>query len=416
MITIPLLEPKIQLPLYHEYLQGDHDFRIRAEILNLSETVIEGEADILDGQVNITDGTEDGPERTASLTISMPDLVATFGNEFASDDTNTLWVARLVRIRHYVTVPGIGEVIATPLVGTPTAVSQSGAEVGLELADKSVLSDHGVRPATFKKGMNVRVALIKIIRDHGGEGHFRVPATKKTLSKSYAIGMGENTLTPWEAFQRIADAEMGWRAYYSCDGYATCEPPSVARTTVPVKAMLSLPDASTSFTDFSNYVKVTSKRKITNRRGTKKKSDDKTHTVIFEGVVGLPVGSPLSEQSLKRNDVVRTMPLVINATNYKTKKQVDDRAAATLKNESNTSSTQAYEIIPFFHLDGADKLKLPEGVGNVSLGNSSIPLGVGGNMTLGSIKWVSRTVNVRRLRSKKTVIRKKKKGGKKHRG
>lgn len=404
------------LEAYYATLQDDHDFEVWVEILNLEEKPLT-EVDILDGQVNFSRASE-GPERTASLVLSDPEGALSFGTSFADDPRGVIYVNRLVRIRHQVDVPDYGRWTTTCMVGLPLAVSRSGGEIGLELADKSVLADHGVRPKTFKKGMNVRSALVSILSDLTGERHFRIPQTKKKLSRPYSVGMGEDALTPWQAFKRIAGKEMGWRAYYSSDGYATCESTRAKKIPVDVPWMLALPDSSTSFTDFVNYAKVTSKRKMKNKAKDKKdeknEKKEKEITIIFSGVGALPRQHQLSEQSLNRNGVPRTLPLVVSDDNLKTQKAVRDRVRSNLKTGSDVDNEQAFEIMPLFHLDTADKIRLPMGVGAISFDECSIPLGTSGNMTVGEVRWVSKPVKVRRVRSKKTVIRKKKKGGKKN--
>lgn len=415
----PQLTPA-QAVLYHEHCQTDHDFRVWAEVLTMEENYVT-EADLLDGQVNFSRG-QDGPERTCSLTLSDPDNALAFGTTYAMDDTGTLWVNRLLRARHSVFVPALGfEVLATAFVGVPTSVGRSGAELNLELGDKSLLADHGVRPRTYKKGMNVRSALVSLLSDLTGERHFRIPPTRKKLSKSYAVGMGDDAVTPWDMFKRIAGKEMGWRAYYSNDGYATCEPTSSVHPAVTVHSLLAMPDASTSFDDFINYTKVTSRRKPKQR--AKDKDDDKKKpkprevvAIEFEGVAVLPASNGLSEGSLSRNGVPRTLPLLVTDDDLKTQKEVTARARSELQAGSGLDAQQGYEIIPFFDLEPGDRLALPKGVGIIPFDAASIPLGVGGNMTIGGHKWVSKPVRVRRVRAKKTVIRKRAKGGSKKEG
>jgi hypothetical protein len=191
------------LTAYHEYLQSDHDYQVWVEILTLEEREV-GEAVLLDGQVNYSTDSDDGPERTASVVLSDPEGALQFGTQYAEDDSGTIWVNRLVRLKHEVEVPGWGLFTTTCMVGLPTAASRQGGEVGLELGDKSLLMDHGVRPRTFKRGTNVRVALVALCR-MTGEHHYRIPKTDKKLSKPYTVGMGEDSLTPWAAFDLRAD-------------------------------------------------------------------------------------------------------------------------------------------------------------------------------------------------------------------
>lgn len=397
---------------YHDFLQSDHDFSIVVDVLTINERRV-GTLELLDGQVNFSNG-KDGPCRTASLTLSDPSGAMHFGGDYMRDPKGILWINRLVQIWHIIDVPGYGTWETSVMVGVPTAVSRSGAELSLELSDKSLLADHGVRPRTYKKGMQVDVALRQILRDQAGEEHFKIPNVKKTLSRPYTVGMGEDALTPWQAVKRIAGQEMGWRAYYNGKGFAVCEPTSAAKKPLKIENVLALPEASTSFTDFVNYVRVTSRRKPSNKSKGKKKDEQKGPElkIIRDSVVALNPKNELSQESLARNGVKRTLPLVESNDDLKTIGDTTDEAIRLLKQNSGIEQEKTYEIIPIFHLEPFDKVRLPGGIGVVRLDTASIPLGTGGNMTIGDHKWVSKPVKIKRLRRKVTVKKRKKKGGK----
>jgi hypothetical protein len=397
---------------YHEYLQSDHDFRVWCDVLTIEQKYI-GTLDLLDGQMNYSNG-NDGPCRTGSVTLSDPEGALNYGSDYMRDPKGMLWINRLLQVWHEVTVPGYGDFTTSCVVGLPTSVSRSGAEVSLEFGDKSLLADHGVRPRSYKRGAQVDNVLRSILKDCTGENHMRIPNTKKTLSRAYAVGMGENSLTPWDAFKRIAEQEMGWRAYYDGLGWAVADATSDAKNPVEIHSMLALPAAATSFTDFSNYVRVTSHRTPVNKKSTKKIDESRVH-YTYDSIVALPKGNELSEQSLNRNGSPRTMPLVIVNDDLKTLKDTLTAATNQLKDHSGLAADKTYEIIPMFHLDPFDHVRLPEGVGSVMLaGGSSVPFGTSGNMTIGAHKWVSKPSKVRRIKSKTTVKRDKKKGGKKN--
>jgi hypothetical protein len=403
---------EVALAAYHKHLQSDHDFEVWVEILNMEEGEV-GEATLLDGQFNFNSD-EDGPARTASVVLSDPEGALSFGATYAEDESGTIWANRLVRIKHRTEVPQHGVFTTTCMVGLPTAAARQGGEVGLELGDKSLLMDNGVRPRSFKKGSNVSEVLIALCR-MTGEHHYRIPTTKKKLSKPVTVGMGEDALTPWAAFKRVAGKEMGWRAFVSADGYVTAERPNAKRPNVKVLHVLALPNASASFTDLINYVKVTSRRKIVNRKKTKR--DETKDGRLVATVAALPKGHRLSADGLTRHGVPRLLPLVINDDALTGTKEVDDRAVSELKEGSEVESEDTFECMPFFHLDKGDKLDFPLGVGPIDFDEESVPLGTGGNMTIGAKRWVSRPVKVKRVKSKRNVVkRKKRKGGKKGNG
>lgn len=393
---------------YHEYLQSDHDFRMWADILTIDQKYV-GALDLLDGQMNYTDG-KDSPHRTGSLLLSDPEGALNFGTDYMRDPEGVLWINRLIQVWHEVTVPGYGDFTTSCMMGLPTTVARAGAEVSIEMGDKSLIANHGVRPRTYKQGMRVDKALRAILEEGTGEKFMRIPTTRKTLSRTYAVGMGEDSLTPWDLFKRVAAQEMNWRAYYDGLGWAVAEPTSDANDPVVVHSLLALPAASTSFTDFSNYVRVTSRRTPTNKPSTP--VDESLVTTIYDSIVALQNSHELSEQSLARNGVPRTLPLVINNDDYKTLGATLTAATVALKADSGLDSSQTYEIVPFFHLDPFDAVNLPRGVGDIRLSvAASVPFGTGGNMTIGAHKWVSRPTKVKQIRSKTTKHRKRQRGG-----
>lgn len=414
MRTDPVLGPK-ELDAYHAHLQSDHDYRIRVEVLTMEENPTGIQMDLIDGQVNVAKQDEGGPVRTASLLLSDPSSATQYGTLFMKDNEGVLWVNRILRVTHETTVPTLGEVRAVAMVGVPTGVSQKGAEIALELSDKSILMNNGVRAKTFTKGTSVSAAL-KALAEMCGEKHTRIPfittdsGKAKRLSAPYSVGMGENSLTPWACFKKIASREANHRVFYSCDGYLTVVPSNASVTTVAVTEVLDLPDQSTTFTDFSNYAKVTSKRKPTSKQ---KKAKPQIIEYIYESVALLDARHELSEESLARHEKGRTLPLVVSDNSRINTKQTAQRAKEALMDDAVLNVTQAYELIPFFHLDEGDRFGLPDGIGagSIPFDQCSIPLGVGGNMSVGAVKWVSRPAKITRVKSRSDVKRKKKRGG-----
>jgi hypothetical protein len=385
--------------LYDAHVQGDHDFETWAEVLTMSERPV-GDVDLLDGQVNLND--DDGPERTASLTLSDPEHALSFGANLARDDGGELWVNRLLRVRHRVEVPGLGPVVSTPFVGAPTAVGRQGAELSLELGDKSLLADHGTREKTYKKGWNAANSIRAILRDMTGERRLRIPNHRKKLSRPYTVGMADEDVTPWAVAKRIAGRELGWRLFYSADGYATAGPSRSSRGRFRVESMLALPDTQTSFTDFRNYARVNTKRTI----DRKKKRDI---YYWWTGTAALRSSHDLSARGLARNGVERLLPIVVDDDDLKTRKQVGQRASSLLNANSDLGYDSGYEVVPVYHLDNGDYLVLPDGVGAVPWVEGSIPLGTGGSMTVGTRRWVSRPVVVSRRAAQRKKLEKKKK-------
>lgn len=384
---------------YRRHLQSDHDFEVYAEVLTLEERpVSHSRITLLDGQVNLHD--DDGPDRTCTLTLSDPEHALQFGSRVASDETGTVWVNRLIRVTHAVVVPGLGRIESVPFIGVPTSVARSGGELGVELSDKSLLADHGTKEKTYRKDTNAAAA-IRDIMQNTGEERMHIPAHPHKLKKPYTVGMKDEKTTPWMVAQRIAARELDWRLEYEANGFLRAEKAHANRDHIKVEDVLALPDTQADFTEFGNYVKVTSKRQ-------RKKSNI---TDIRTGIATLPAAHELSAQSLARNGQPRWLPLVIEDDDLKSKKQVDDRAISELRDVSGLDYTKSYGIIPLFHLDNRDRLVLPYDIGPVPFDVGSIPLGVTDHMVVGDTAWVSRPVVIRRRRvvNRHRVIKPKKK-------
>jgi hypothetical protein len=374
-----------QLPVYNRFIQGDHDFDVWVDVCNLEERPLY-KIPLLDGQVDLHD--DDGPDRTASLTFSDPERALSFGHKFAYDDRGVIWVNRLLKVRHRVWVPDLSQhVTATPFVGVPTSASRSGAELGLELADKSLLANHGVHEKTYKKGARASDVLVDILRNTG-ERHYRIPRSDKRLKRAYTVGMKDPSIWSWPVAQRIARKELNWRLEVKSDGWIVGEHLHAHRARYQVRDLFELPQGQTDFTEFGNYVKVTSKR-------TKKKI-----TETWEGTAQLPGRHDLSPSSLSRNGAPRFLPLVLEDDSLKSKKQVDDRVVQELKSVSDIRYDQSYSIVPPLHLDNHDHLVMPNDIGSIPWDEGSIPLTTGGEATVGAHRWVSRPVVVRRKRVK----------------
>ena len=359
------------LAAYYARINGPHDFTVEVDVLNMNERVL-GQVQFLDGQVNFQrqerDGTG-GVARTANLVCSdAADLLQVSmwqGQSFGD---------KLLRIRHVVEVPGYGEVTAQ--VGTFVISQPQGDsfELTLELQDKTALAIRGTKPYLVKKGRNAVDAWVSILRDTTGEAKFRVPTgVRRTLPDPLNVGWSDEA-SPWAVCKKIADL-LDMEQLYSNDGYATLRP----RPTVPVWTfdtdvnVTDLPKGAYDWADAVNYVRV---------GGGKKGS--------APGVAEAPATHPNSPGNLARNGVRRYLPF-ISDKGYK--RYADRNAAASriLARELPMNNDMSWPVIPVFHLDPGDPVRLvtPDGTTTLPLQECSIPLGVGGDMTVGAVRPVS---------------------------
>lgn len=392
---------------YYDRLFGSHDFRIDVDVLTMDEHVT-GSARFLDGQVNIT-ADADVP-RTCSLTLSDPHGALDFSGA-AVWSGSSVWLDRLIRVRHSVKVDGLGWVTVTPFIGPPSAMTRTGAEVAVECQDKTSLALRGCPPFSVAKGANAVDAIRRILSHCTGEFRFRLPAHSRRLSKPYSVGWDDAT-SPWKVAQRIASRELGLQLIYSCDGYATLrkKPTSAALT---VRSVTEAASVSVDFTTISNWVQVLGQLTTTSKSSTK---NNVTTTVKKtkqpRGVAVLKAAAALSPQKLARKGVYRYLPLLIEDSSYTKTSQVKARAVSELTSASRLEHAPQFSCIPFFHADVDDVFHVatPAGTETVRLTEASIPLGVGGEMTIGSHRWVSRPP----LRSRAHMDRTKKVTRKRH--
>lgn len=400
---------------YLERLFSSHDFTVTAEVLDLNEKP-QGIAVMLDGQVNLHG--ESQIRRTATLTISDPEGALDFSDS-SQWSPRSIWADRLVRIRHTIEVPGVGRVSTVPFIGPPSTLDRSGAEVAVELQDKTALAIHGCPPLTVKKGMNAVDAIEKIMRDRTGEFRFRMPRSTRRLSRPYSVGWDEEA-SPMVVATRIASRELGMQLLYSADGYLLLRrKPSTAALTIPhVTGAASM---SADFTTLTNWVRVRGHEKSATKN--KKGGGSVTTTSQPQAIARIQPGKTFSPEWLARQGVPRYWPTIIDDDAVRTVARAKRVAETTLAASDRLQDAPAITCIPFFHGDADDLIRVatPEDTVTVRLGDCSIPLGVGGDMTIGAHRWVSHppqsVTRGRVLRTRKVKHAKKKptdkKGGKK---
>lgn len=387
---------------YEARLFSSHDFMVEVDVLNLNEQVV-GQARFLDGQIDLLDRTS-LVRRECTLALSDPEGALDFSAASAYSGTS-VWVDRLVRVRHIISVGG-EPVTATCFVGPPKQISRAGAEVSVTCADKAALALRGSLPYTVKKGANAVAAIRAILADCTGEFRFRFPTNSRRLSKDYSVGL-DDAAAPMAVAARIAAAELGMQLLYAADGAALLRPtPTASSMTVP--AVTEPAQSDVDFTTFSNYVKVIGKA-TTKTTG---KTTVKTQPVA---ITQIAASSSLSPNGLKRQGVPRYLPLVITDDAYTKTEQVRARAEAELNRVDQVTTSTQFSCVPFFHADSDDLVTVQAaGVNNtVRLNTGTIPLGVAGDMTIGSIRAASRQPGhksrVTTLRWKKYVTGKGKK-------
>lgn len=371
------------LTAYHARLRGSHDFTVTVEVMTLDE-VVTGTATFLDGQVNLLKK-EDGQfvRREATLTLSDPGGALDFTDASAWHGTG-LWVDRMVRVRHNLYVPELDVTLtAVPFVGVPRSVARTGAEVQVVLQDKAALAIRGARPLTVHKGHNAVKAIKRILSEATGEFRFRFPTSKRKLSKSYSVGLSDEASPMAVAFS-IAYHELGMQLLYSCDGYALLRD-TPTKPVADIGYVTDQASASADFTTITNWVKVLGHVKSKTKGAV-------TKTTQPETVATVKPSNAVSQQRIKRKGVNRLLPLVVTEDKYTKTSQTKKRAVRELEKASGVTSDISASVVPMFHLDSDDLVTVrptADTTRNMRLTEASIPLGVGGDMTIGFHRWVS---------------------------
>lgn len=377
------------LRAYHAHIASPHDFDIEVEVLTMEERRVSSikvltsrgnEVGFLDGQVNIQ--REGNIKRTATFTLFDPDRSLHLDPD--SPFAGAVFANRMIRYTHVVTVPGVGKVRAVAFVGPITGASREGDVLNLTASDKAVLAVEGCQPKTAKKGKNAVDAIRDIMADCTGERRFRFPKNHKariTKSGGYSVGW-KSEASPWLVCQKIA-ASINMQLFYSCDGYLTLR----RRPKTPVLAigqsglLTGAPRSEYDISGVRNHVRVSGHK------------NDKTKVTIHavdEAGKKHPFGP--RNPDFSRNGAPRLLPLLIDDSDIKKQSVAKKRAGEELDKALPMGVQSSFPNVPVFHLDFGDLVRVVSdfGDGVVPFVSGSIPLGLGGDMTTGTQKVVSR--------------------------
>jgi hypothetical protein len=402
-MTQPLGLTPAQEQQYIAYLWRTHDFAIYVDVLGLDHTPIKSLGDVtgqlLDGQVNLQ---RDQPvARTATFTFLDPDHSLHLDPD--SPWQGAYFSDRMLRVRHEVTVPGIGLVSATPFIGPITKVSRDSETLSVECQDKASLALNGGPPVKVGKGMNGVDAIRRIMANGAGENKFRLPSSKtgwaaRNIHKTYATGWHDDA-TPWVVAQRIA-GQLNAQLFYSCDGYLTLRPwPTQTSVTATGAALTSAPEVDFDSSSVRNIVRVSGTLAPPRRKNTKADAKPQLERPATKLTAVAQAGKahPLSPARLGRNGVARYLPQIIEDQTYKSLAQARNLATTTLYDQLKLTTGVSFEMIPLFHLDVGDVIvaQAPSGAVSVRLQEGSIPLSVSGEMAVGTQRRVSAAAHAR---------------------
>jgi hypothetical protein len=374
-----------QLKAYHAHVLSSHDFRITAEVCDTAGRVLQVQETLLDGQVNIQRG--NGIRRTASLTFFDPDH--RLGLDPDSPFGDTMFLDRMVKVVHTVAVPGVGRVPAVVFIGPIATVSRDGDTVAVEAQDKAAFAIRGRPPLTMKKGTNA-VAAIRAIMAATGERRFRLPTSSRRLPKAYSVGWSDDA-APWFVAQRIASQVLGMQLLYSADGFLLLRRTPAQSVVTLTGAHLTAPvNTAYDVTAAVNSVRVEGTKKPKKKAKQDKTSNTKPEKIATTAV--LKARHPMSPARLGRSGAPRYLPLLVTGEQYKASSDAAKRAQRLLREQStNTTAAVSLSALPLHHLDADDLISVqaPDTSFRIRFAEGSIPLGVGGDMSIGAQKRVS---------------------------
>jgi hypothetical protein len=383
----PLGLTNADLDRYHAFLLDSHDFRIEVDVLNTEDKVLTSlEPEMVDGQVNIQ---RDGLiRRTATLNLFDPGHNLHFDSGSPFD--GALYADRMIRVRHIVDVPDVGVVTAIPFVGPVVKLGRNGDELTIECQDKGLFGVEGCRPKTIRKGVRVVDAIETIMRQCTGERRFRFPkGVRARLTKPAKVGWAAEA-APLLVCKKLA-ASIGFDLFYSCDGYLTMRRNPKAEVFIFKEgaALTSRVAADHDFTGVRNWVRATGH--VTTKKKIKGKPDKQVkHTYTATAVAGSR--HPLRPGALGRHGVPRYLPLLIDDSNIRSNAIARQRARSELDKALPMSAAIDFDSVPIFHLDCGDKVRVETDGGSVTVpyDEGSIPLGLGGDASVGAQRRISR--------------------------
>lgn len=378
------------LDRYLATILGSHEFSMTVDVLTTEEKLLASLVpQFLDGQVNLQrDATI---KRTATFSFFDPDHELGFDND--TPFAGSVFADRMLRATHTVSVPTIGDVSVVAFVGLIVKVSRADDVLAVECQDKTLFAVEGTpHHKTVKKGTNAVDAIEAIMRQCTGERRFRFPkGTKARLPKSYTVGLKPES-SPWAVCQKIAK-QVGMELFYAADGALVLRrrPQGAVLTLREGESLTSEPTSENDISTVRNFVAVTGERKIkvqTKDGGTKKKAVNFTRSAKASPRLAM------SAPKLGRNGVPRWLPLLIDDSSIKKGKVAARRAKDELAASIPVGVAVSASAVPVFHLEYGDPVRLvtKSGALTVPFVEASIPLGDGGDMTIGAQRRVSKPV------------------------
>lgn len=379
---------------YHRALFSSHRIRVRVELADHNEHVIESLTSptsyVLDGSIQYDMTGE--PTRSLSLTLLDPKRKLGFIPD--SPAQGSLFADRFVSVHYGVWVDELDDWIDVPVFFGPlTAFQHAGPIITLEAQGKEALllaPHYAVQGYTIQKWTRLDDAIKRVGRK-AGESKYSIPNLRTRLRRARTI---RPQAEPWRAIKggetdangkRVAGlvelGEIERHVYYDGRGRLTVRRahrnPAI---TLRLNRMTEQPQVSYDNLEFRNHVRVIGDR----AKGSK-------HQV--SGHATLANKHPLSPHKLGRLVGDRIQPRYLAEfveASLKTDEECERRAESVLDRKAKTGIEVSVSCLPIPHLEEGDIVRVVTDDYHIEAParEFTLPLTAGEAMTIGETRRV----------------------------
>lgn len=361
---------KNQRRAYFATLAGDHQRRVRFQVLNLNGQH-EGdlEAPLLSGEV-VCDTTS---TPTLTLKAEFYDPGSKIGFEPDVGDY-PVYRRRMLRVFDDRYVPSLNRwVQCAVFTGPIVAVSRDGAALKVTCHDKSALAmGNAWKSRTFAKGAK-RTSVVAAILTDAGENRLSVAKGDGRLGKKLEVQKMDR---PW--VKAKAAMPVGRVLFCTGPGVVVCRrPPSRPQYTVPASLVLTAPQVNRETQQPPNRFQLIGGKPT-------KKAKKKVRSKPFDLPRYHP-DNPLPGSGVGRNGTRRVHAKVESNPKIKSLKVANSQARAAMNRAAGAAVEVSFEIVPVPHLEPYDvvSVKTTDGTFRVRLNAYNLSL-TDGAMSIGT--------------------------------
>lgn len=383
---IPLGLTGAQEALFARHLASSHTLVTTAHVLDLSEDTISNVSQlVLDGQVNV----DADADVTRSMSMTLLDRTHALNFDSDSPDDGTLYLDRMLKVEQSFLVPTVGRVDVPIFTGPVVKFDRDGDEVSVECHGKEALAlTESWRPLHLSRGTRKTEAIKTILGERAGEERFAFPELRSQRLQD-PVNLGR-LHKPWLAAQDIAES-MNRQLFYDGDGVCRMrERPATSAFTFSTEG--DRPNITGNVQITKDGTRLRNVVWVKGGKRTGKRTGSATYAAIA------PRNHPLSPWALGRNGTPRYFVEVVENDSIRTDADARRLAERVLRNRLLDVTEVTADTLPVPHLDPLDVVRFEVGdyAANIVLRKFTLPITVGGDMSVGTIR--RRSVNRKRIR------------------